>query len=139
MAENRSCSQFLGVHVAERMLSHLFNDVTRMPRGNPGYDFKCVNGYMVDSKAGCRRVRHGEAVTWQFNIRHNTVADYFLCLAFDNRESLNPEHLWLIPGDVLSHLNCASISETTLDKWSEYEKPVSEAINCCNTIRGDIL
>ena len=134
MAENRSCAQFLGVHIAEHVLSQLFKNVVRMPNNNPGFDFKCANGYLVDCKAGCRRVRQGG---WQFTIRHNTIADYFLCMAFDDREHLNPEHVWLIPGKVLSHLDGASISETTLGKWAEYEKPIDEVISCCDTIRGD--
>lgn len=137
MAENCSCSQFLGVHVAEQVLSQLFKNVIRMPNNNPDFDFKCANGYMIDCKAGCRRVRHGGAVTWQFNIRKNAVADYFLCMAFDNRKLLNPEHIWLIPGMALSHLSSAAISETTLDRWAEYKKPIDEAISCCDTMRGD--
>ncbi len=32
----------------------------------------------------------------------------------------------------------SEISETTLDKWAKYEKPIDEAIICCNTIKGVI-
>ena len=137
MAENRLCASFLGVHIAERVLSQLFKRATRMPYGTPGFDFKCANGYMVDSKASCSRLRLSGARHWHFGIRHNPIADYFLCMAFDNREDLNPLHIWLIPGKVLSHLDSASISETTLDKWAEYEKPLDKVMACCDTMRGD--
>ena len=37
--DNKTCALFLGVHVAERVLSHVFKQVKRMPNGNVGYDF----------------------------------------------------------------------------------------------------
>lgn len=30
-----------------------------------------------------------------------------------------------------------SISPSTLDKWAEYEKPIDDAIICCNEMKGD--
>lgn len=44
MSENKSCSIFLGVHVAEKVLSRVFKDVKQMPTHNPGYDFVCNRG-----------------------------------------------------------------------------------------------
>lgn len=35
------CSSYLGVYVAERILSYYFEDITRMPYGHIGYDFIC--------------------------------------------------------------------------------------------------
>jgi len=136
MSENRSCSLFLGVHVAEQLLYNLFEDVTRMPYGNPGYDFRCAKDYLVDCKASCNRTLHGKTPKWCFSIRYNTIADYFLCVAFDDRERLNPLHIWLIPGKILSHRSTACISESTLNKWSEYEKPIDVVIDCCNSLKG---
>jgi len=138
MSKNRSCSMFLGVYVAERLLAHLFKNVTRMPHNNPGFDFKCGQGFLVDAKSACSQISPNGTIKWIFTIRRNTVPDYFLCIAFDNRDKLTPLHYWLIPGDVLSHLMLASISETTLDKWAKYEKPIDEAICCCNTMKGEI-
>ena len=54
MSENKSCALYLGVHIAERVLAGIFNDVHVMPFGNPGYDFRCSKDYLVDVKAGCR-------------------------------------------------------------------------------------
>lgn len=138
MTDNRSCSLFLGVCVAERLLSHLFKNVTCMPNNNPGFDFRCGKGYLVDVKSGCIRISSTGTIYWQFTIKRNTIADYFLCIAFDNRRDLNPLHHWLIPGDVLSHLMNATISETTLAKWAEYEKPIDAAISCCDAIKEAI-
>ena len=134
MSENKECASYLGVCVAERVLRHVFKDVVRMPYGNPGYDFVCNRGYLVDSKSSCIiKSKNG----WSFAIRRNIVADYFLCLAFDNREYLNPLHVWLIHGGVLSHLTGASISPSTIHKWDEYKLDIDKVISCCDTLKGD--
>lgn len=136
MSENRESPSFLGVHVAERVLSHLFKNVQRMPYGNPGFDFTCGKGYLVDAKCSCRRQHNPPwADNWMFTINKNQIADYFLCLAFDNRNDLNPEHIWLIPaGDVNDHVGI-SIAESRLDRWQKYEQPVYRVIACCDTLK----
>lgn len=135
MSENRLCPAYLGIHIAERMLSHLFKNVIRMPHNNSGFDLICSNGHKIDVKSSCRYSNKCGTDHWMFMINHNIIADFFLFIAFDNRENLNPEHLWLIPGNVMSHLTGTRIAESTLEKWSEYEIPVDSAINCCNTLR----
>lgn len=138
MSENRECSSFLGIHVseqaAEHVLKRLFDDVVRMPFNNPGYDYICDGCQKIDVKGGCI-VKNRTA--WVFIINNNIVADYFLCFAFDNREDLNPLHIWLIPGHVLNHLTGTGISQSTLHKWAEYERPIYDAIMCCDEIRGE--
>lgn len=42
--KNKECSQYLGIHIAERLLIHMFNDVVTMPMNNKGYDFVCNVG-----------------------------------------------------------------------------------------------
>jgi hypothetical protein len=106
MSENKDCSLFLGVHVAERVLSNVFKNVQRMPQNNPGYDFICSKGYKIDVKSAslCKILdkKHGSVIwRWNFHIRNNTIADYFLLIAFDDRENLNPMHVWLIKGSEL--------------------------------------
>jgi hypothetical protein len=129
--ENKECASYLGVYVAECVLSQAFNNVKQMPYGNPGYDFICNKGYMVDVKSSCLH-RNG---AWLFHITHNTIADYFLCLAFDNREDLNPLHVWLIPGcDINDHIS-VTIYETTVDKWQQYERPIDQVTTCCNIMK----
>lgn len=133
---NKECAAFLGVYIAEEMLSHVFKHVERMPYGNPGYDFKCSKGYLVDAKCSCRRHSKIRADQWSFAIRKNCIADYFLCLAFDNREDLNPEHVWLIPGGTVNHLTGLRISETRVDKWTQYEQHIDKVMACCNILKA---
>ena len=133
MSENKECASYLGVFVAERVLSHVFKDVEVMPYGNPGYDIVCNKGKLIDVKCACL----GKGGRWVFNIRRNIVADYFLCLAFDNRDDLNPEHTWLIPGDIVNHLKGTGISPITIHKWDEYKIDVDKVSACCDVMRGD--
>jgi hypothetical protein len=135
LGKNKNCALFLGVYVAETILSNVFKNVKRMPTNNPGYDFRCNHGKKIDVKSGCVCVRRTRAPAWQFHITRNMVADYFLCLAFDNRENLNPLHMWLIPGKVVNHLSSLYISTTTIDKWKEYELDISEVVDCCDVMK----
>lgn len=134
MSKNRSCPMFLGIHVAERVLSNVFENVKRMPLHNKGFDFVCARGYRVDVKASCVHTRDKWS-HWQFKIRKNVIADYFLCIAFDNRYALTPLHLWLVPGLIINHLTSTSISKSTLAKWNEYKLDIEKVINCCEAIR----
>jgi hypothetical protein len=128
---NKDCSSYLGVHVAERVLSKVFKDVEVMPRNHPGYDFICNKGKQIDVKSSCI---HKDGL-WSFYIKHNTTADYFLLLAFDNREDLNPLHAWLLPGDRFSHLARATISKGIIHKWDAYRIDISKISDCCDTMR----
>lgn len=138
MNENKECPQFLGIHVAEhdvaeRLLRSIYKNVERMPINNPDYDFVC-DGKKIDVKSGCiMKNRNG----WVFIINRNTIADYFVCIAFDNREDLNLLHIWLIPGHTVNHLVGASIMQSTLHKWAEYEQDLSELIICCEEIKSE--
>lgn len=132
--ENKKCALYLGVHVAERVLRHAFKDVEVMPYGNPGYDVICNGGYMIDVKSSCLN-HSNRGYGWQFNIKKNTVADYFLCLAFDNRDDLNPLHAWLLPGIKFNHLTGTGISPSTIDRWDDYQLDTSKIISCCNSMK----
>ena len=129
--ENRDCSSFLGVHVAERVLSRVFKDVKRMPMHNPGYDFICNRGKRIDVKSACLVKRK----YWMFSIKRNAVPDYFLCIAFDNREDLNPVHIWLIPGNEINHLMGTTICPSTIHKWDQYRLDISKVVSCCDTMK----
>lgn len=135
MSENRECAPFLGVYVAEEVLCKVFKNVERMPYHNTGYDFRCNNGYLIDSKASCTITKHAKSPRWKFNIAKNQIADYFLFIAFDDRERLNPLYLWLIPGNVVNYKVCASISITTINKWDEYRLDIDKVITCCNSMK----
>lgn len=135
--ENKECGLYLGVHVAERLLQRVFKDVGRMPHGNPGYDFICNNGYLIDSKSSCTYIRQGRSPSWQFSIRNNIIADYFVLLAFDNRYDLEPLHIWMIPGNVINDRASVCVSESTICKWDEYALDINKVVMCCDTMKGD--
>lgn len=134
--ENRGCASFLGIHVAERVLRHVFKDVQVMPIHNPGYDIVCNHGKKIDIKAACVSYGQRSLGMWQFAIRKNQIADYFLCLAFDDRNSLNPMHIWLIPGADINHFAGVNISISTVDRWRKYEINKIESVrSCCDLLR----
>ena len=132
---NKKSSTYLGITVAEQILSNIFKNVEKMPANNPGFDFICGKGYKVDSKACCRS--KGKYNSWIFNIRKNKTADYFALLAFDNREDINPLHFWLIPNNVINNKTNVTISESTINKWDEYKRDINEIISCCNILKGE--
>ena len=129
---NRDSATFLGVHVAEFILSKVFKNVEIMPPCNPGYDFICTRGMKIDVKSSCLSKMN----TWQFHIDHNTTADYFLCIAFDTREDLNPLHLWLIPGEQINHQSKISVSPNTASKLYEYKLDINKTITCCAAMKS---
>lgn len=128
--ENDECSLFLGVHIAERVLSKVFKNVERMPMHNPGYDFICNHGKKIDVKSSCRRFSYRQSDRWRFYIGKNHAPDYFLCLAFDNRVNLNPEHVWLIPREDIGVSDNIGVSEATTDRWNKYALSIDKVINC---------
>lgn len=136
MAENKDCAAFLGVVVAENLLANVFKTVERMPTNHPGYDFWCPKGYKIDSKISTLSPKRN---CWQFRIHHNTVADYFACIAINDRDNIEPVHFWLIPGEVVNYLkSCLEIGggEKSLAKWAQYEKPIDKIVKCCTTMKG---
>ena len=137
MHESKRCSLYLGVCVAEKALSTFFQSTERMPHGNKGFDFLCGRKFKIDVKSGC--FNEGGRY-WGFHINKNIIADYFLCLAFNNRDDLNPQHVWLIPGNLISHLTGLSIrcGPKSLSKWSEYERPLDKVIACCSELREGV-
>ncbi|MDD3984159.1 MAG: hypothetical protein PHU54_09540 [Candidatus Omnitrophica bacterium] len=136
MDKNKTCPAFLGVYVAEQVLKNAFKTATPQRYGNKGFDFICGRGYKVDVKSSCRIKRQDGPDSWNFHIGKNTIADYFLCIAFDDRYHLNPEHLWLIKGDLINNKTVVSISESTLKKWLVYEQRIDKVIVCCNKLKN---
>ena len=131
MTDNKECPSHFGVYRTERLLKLVFDDVEVMPYGHKGYDFVCNKGMKVDSKSSCLR-KDGN---WTFHIRYNTITDYFCCIAWDNRDDLNPLYMWMLPSDEFGHLSTASISPSTIHKWDKYLKPIGKLSACCNDMR----
>lgn len=131
MATNKECGVYLGIFIAERVLSMIFEDVQRMPTTNPGFDIICNNGYKIDVKSAAP----GDRARWSFGIKKNKIPDYFLCIVFDDRYNLSPQHLWLIPGHVVNHLAGLTMHRNTIDKWSQYAMPINNVVECCNKLK----
>ena len=129
--KNKNCPLYLGVHIAEKLLSRVFKDVERMPINNPGYDIICNHGKLIDVKISSL-LKNG---SWLFGIRRNTIADYFLCMAINNREEVVPLHLWFLPGNTFNHLMSTGISESTINKWDEYRLDIDKAVSCCSAMK----
>ncbi len=143
MKTNKNCAQFLGCHVAERVLSHVFKDVKRMPYNNKGYDFVCNKGFKIEVKSSCLNKNN----RYTFQNLNNKTANYFLLITFDNRKDLNPQHIWLIKSDEILN-NYKEINkyktliltntEIYLSKYSKYEltDKLKETIECCSTLKS---
>jgi hypothetical protein len=138
MSENKECSSYLGIHITEQVLSKFFDNVQRMPNENPGFDFLCGKGFKIDAKSACFTYTKDAPPTWRFTIRRNEIADYFLCLGFNNRNDLTPMHVWLIPGEKINHLMTLGIasSRRVLTKWSKYERPLDKVLSCCKSLKS---
>jgi Mor family transcriptional regulator len=130
---NHECSSYLGIYISEQVLSKIYTNVEKMPYGHQGYDFICGKGHKIDVKSSCLY----DNLRWSFGIKRNTTADYFLCLGFDNRDDLNPQHIWLIPGNVINDKVGLSISKSTIEKWEEYEQPIDKVIMYCNDMKNN--
>jgi len=124
--KNPSCSWYLGVALAEPILKRIFESATRMPPNTHAFDFVCGKGYHIDVKASRLLYSEGKYPHWLFTIKRNYIPDFFLCVGYDSKlESPTLMHVWLIPSTIVSHLYGLAISESTITKWSIYEKDIS--------------
>jgi hypothetical protein len=94
MEFNEDCSSYFGVYIAENYIMKTFEDPIKMPYGNPGYDWLCKTGKKIESKARCMS-DHSGCIGFGFDIYYNNIADYFILSAWNNRDSLEPLHIWV--------------------------------------------
>lgn len=101
MSENEECSTYFGIWIAENYIIKTFEDADKAPYGTIGYDWICNKGKKIECKARCLDSNNA----WDYpignrrNYNYNMVADYFIISAWDNRESLNPFHVWVFHRD----------------------------------------
>jgi hypothetical protein len=125
--ENKSCSWYIGVYIAEPLLLSQFRTAQRMPHNNHGYDFICGNGFKIDVKSSCRLFYKGNKFPhFIFTTKHNTAADYFACVAIESRSNPIPLYYWLIPSKDVEHLKAVVISENQMHKYDKYQKQLKE-------------
>lgn len=129
---NTKSGTYLGCNVAEKVLSKVFDNVEVMKPNNPGFDFVCNKGKKIDVKSSCMR-KNGNG--WTFRIKKNTVADFFLCIAFDNRKSLMPLHLWLIPSSKVKDKVSMGIRPSMTHKWDDFKLDISKTLQCCDQMK----
>jgi len=98
MEISKNSPVYLGVYIAENILPDIFDNPKMMPYGNKGYDSICKNGYKIDVKSSIYQECNNR---WKFAINHNKITDYFLLIAFNNRQHLDVLHIWLIKNDEL--------------------------------------
>jgi endogenous inhibitor of DNA gyrase (YacG/DUF329 family) len=131
--DNPECSGYIA-DLAEQICAHYFEGVKRMPNCHPGYDLICKKGFKIDVKSSCRikvKSHPNASDQWMFTLKRSKAADYFLCLAFRDRKTREPEHIWLIPSNEVNHLFILGIAESRVNKWIKFEKPIDKAIACC--------
>jgi len=129
--ETKTCSLYLGVHIAENVLAATFKEVVRMPPGHPDFDFICQKNRKINVKAACENTPG----TWVFSILKNDRCDDYMLIAFDNVEDLNPKHLWFIPGNEINTKNQIKIRESNLHNWAIWEKPLDDVIAECRLFK----
>jgi hypothetical protein len=59
-----------------------------------------------------------------------------LCIAFNDRQSLTPEHVWLIPAHIVNSKVLLGIPESRLDAWNTYERSIEKVISLCEVLRS---
>ena len=137
MHENKSCTAYLGIVIGERLCKHLFKDVEIMPYGFPGHDIICNKGKKINIKTACVTLDNNKHSKWSFFINYNTIVDFFILIAFDNRTDLNPLHLWMIPGSELNHQTSAQIRPSTIHKWDKWKRDINDAQLCCTELKSN--
>lgn len=147
-SEDENLSQYfgnLGEKLLKKFLHTIFENVERMKYTNFGYDFICNNvskefidkypifkleankEYRIQVRTRCRRV-YGKYIRWDFTVNYDN-ADYFILIAFDNREDLNIIHMWIfhkndiVRGDKFWRRDSFTITDTPfkLDEFLDHE------------------
>ena len=125
VSNNRSGVSYMGICVAGDLLRRCYKHVQAVVNNKYAYKFVCDHDKFIDVKSSCL----GKNWMWLFSTRRNTVVDFFICVAFDDRDDPNVMHVWMIPGEKLNPFMSASISPSSVDKWSEYEQDIDEILS----------
>jgi hypothetical protein len=95
MEFNEDCTSHFG-EFTENLMIQTFADPAKMPYGNPGFDWICKEGYKIDNKGACLTCsKKWDWCAYEFDIGYNSIADWFILSAWDNRDCLNPLHVWI--------------------------------------------
>ncbi len=152
MSENKGSSQYMGIYITEKnvsniLLNKMFSNIEYMTYGNIGYDVICDKN-TIDIKSSIKRRRTKNLYNWSFHIDKNTISNYFLMFAFDNKIEFNICHVWMIKGSdiirekVLNSLTTLSVidSDIPIKKLEKFEikgKVLNETIKEWNIIKKE--
>ena len=126
---NEDCSSHFG-YFTEDLMIKTFDGAIKMPLNNPGFDWSCKRGDKIDNKSRCLTYRkESNWCGWIFSIEYNNIADWFILSGWDNRDSLNPLHVWIFhKNDILAggefwKRNALCITNTSkgLKKFEKWE------------------
>lgn len=98
---NSNCSNYLGIELGEKIIGRyaipiLIGEIKEeMPNKNHGFDFIATGNIKIDVKVRCLQFHKGGWIGWNYAILYNNIADIFLLIGLDNREYLNPLHVWM--------------------------------------------
>ncbi len=128
MTDNPSCSAYRGCYRAENFVFDYYGIDQIMPYGHHGYD--CVyNGSKLEIKSSTPYIR-GKGRNWQFAIRENKIADIFVLVAYDDKSSTIPSHIWELPASLVNNKQCLSIAcnPKNRTRFDIYEKPLTNIL-----------
>jgi hypothetical protein len=133
---SKNNSRYLGISIAEEIVSKAFPEAARMPPDHPKYDFIFPDGSHVDVKASCivAQSTNSRRVVWQFIINKNRAADSFLLMAFDDRQSMNLRNVWLIPGSIINHRYGITLRD--IDKWKPFKLQVDKFRSALDVLKA---
>lgn len=123
LTTNENCSVYFG-NIAEQIISEMYPDAQVMPAQSPGYDI-IYNNNKIDVKSAFTGDKSG---FWIFYIEKNVRADYFLCMAFDNRKDRTLVRVWLIPGNIVNCKDTITMSKSNIKRLSKYEQSFNEIL-----------
>ena len=113
MDENPDCPLYFGEYIEKKYVMTIFEDVIpfESPKNEYGrlldnhkkYDWICKNEKKIKHIASCVRLddshiyKNGDRIPYfGYSIRRNKVPDYYMLSGWDNRESLEPQFVWLV-------------------------------------------
>jgi hypothetical protein len=98
MEDTPDCPEYFGICIGEKYVSQVFEDSKPVPYGTPGYDWEW-NDLKVQHKARCLNTL-GVPRYWRFTrLDYNKIAQKFVISGWDNRNTLNPKHIWIFDKD----------------------------------------
>lgn len=113
-SDNSECPTYFGQYIEEKYVSQIFDhpvpfefpkdELGRITDNHKPYDYLCKKGLKIKmvssvchtSPSKVSKVTGDMLPYFEYAIRKNSVPDYYILSAWDNRESLDPLFVWII-------------------------------------------